>query len=72
MDQYLAVAPQHQRKGFAREIMQHAESLLRAAGCPKINLQARSTNAAVIVFYEQLGFQIDAVTSLGKRLASDR
>lgn len=69
---YLAVAPQHQRKGFAREIMQHAESLLRAAGCPKINLQARSTNAAVIVFYEQLGFQIDAVTSLGKRLVSDR
>lgn len=68
---YLAVAPQHQRKGFAREIMQHAESLLRAAGCPKINLQVRSTNAAVIVFYEQLGFQIDAVTSLGKRLVSD-
>ena len=68
---YLAVAPQHQRKGFAREIMQHAESLLRAAGCPKINLQVRSTNAAVIAFYEQLGFQIDAVTSLGKRLVSD-
>lgn len=68
---YLAVAPEHQRKGFAREIMQHAESLLREAGCPKINLQVRSTNAAVIAFYEQLGFQIDAVTSLGKRLVSD-
>jgi ribosomal protein S18 acetylase RimI-like enzyme len=68
---YLAVAPEHQRKGFAREIMQHAESLLRAAGCPKINLQVRSTNAAVIAFYEQLGFQIDTVTSLGKRLVSD-
>lgn len=68
---YLAVAPEHQRKGFAREVMQHAESLLRAAGCPKINLQVRSTNAAVIAFYEQLGFQIDAVTSLGKRLVSD-
>lgn len=68
---YLAVAPEHQRKGFAREIMQHAESLQREAGCPKINLQVRSTNAAVIAFYEQLGFQIDAVTSLGKRLVSD-
>jgi ribosomal protein S18 acetylase RimI-like enzyme len=68
---YLAVAPEHQRKGFAREIMQHAESLLREAGCPKINLQVRSTNAAVIAFYEQIGFQIDAVTSLGKRLVSD-
>lgn len=68
---YLAVAPEHQRKGFAREIMQHAESLLRAAGCPKINLQVRGTNAAVIAFYENLGFTTDAVTSLGKRLVSD-
>lgn len=68
---YLAVAPEHQRKGFAQKIMQQAESLLRAAGCPKINLQVRSTNTVVIAFYEQLGFQIDAVTSLGKRLVSD-
>lgn len=68
---YLAVHPGHQRQGFAREIMQHAESLLRAAGCPKINLQVRSTNTAVIAFYEQLGFTTDAVTSMGKRLEYD-
>ena len=69
---YLAVHPEHQRQGHAREIMQYAESLLRAAGCPKINLQVRSTNAAVIAFYEQLGFTTDAVTSLGKRLEHDQ
>ena len=68
---YLAVHPGHQRQGFAREIMRHAESLLRAAGCPKINLQVRSTNTAVIAFYEQLGFTTDAVTSMGKRLEYD-
>lgn len=68
---YLAVHPEHQRQGLARKIMTHAESLLRAAGCPKINLQVRSTNADVIAFYERLGFRIDAVTSLGKRLQSD-
>jgi len=68
---YLAVHPEHQRQGLARKIMAHAESLLRAAGCPKINLQVRSTNADVIAFYERLGFRIDAVTSLGKRLQSD-
>lgn len=68
---YLAVAPEHQRKGFAREIMQYAESLLRAAGCPKINLQVRSTNTAVIAFYESLGFTADAVISMGKRLERD-
>jgi ribosomal protein S18 acetylase RimI-like enzyme len=68
---YLAVHPQHQRHGFAREIMQHAESLLRAAGCPKINLQVRSTNKAVITFYEQLGFTTDEVMNMGKRLEHD-
>ena len=68
---YLAVHPEHQRHGFAREIMQQAESLLRAAGCPKINLQVRSTNAAVIAFYERLGFVQDNVVSLGKRLERD-
>lgn len=68
---YLAVHPEHQRHGHAREIMEHAESLLLAAGCPKINLQVRSTNASVIAFYEQLGFAQDNVVSLGKRLEHD-
>ncbi len=46
--------------------MDEAESLLRAAGCPKINLQVRSTNAEVIAFYKRLGFTMDDVVSLGK------
>ena len=68
---YLAVHPEYQRHGLARAIMQHAESLLHAAGCAKINLQVRSTNAAVIAFYERLGFAQDNVVSLGKRLEHD-
>jgi ribosomal protein S18 acetylase RimI-like enzyme len=32
-----------------------------------INLQVRSTNAAVIEFYKRLGFKIDDVVRLGKR-----
>lgn len=68
---YLAVHPDHQRKGFARELMQHAEASLRAAGCPKINLQIRSTNAAVIAFYESIGFAVETVIGLGKRLEHD-
>ena len=32
------------------------DQLLRAAGCPKINLQVRKTNVAVIAFYESIGF----------------
>lgn len=68
---YLAVHPDHQRQGHARELMKHAEKSLRAAGCPKINLQVRSTNAAVIAFYESIGFAVDGVVSLGKRLEHD-
>ncbi len=68
---YLAVAPAHQRQGFARQLMQRAEELLREAGCPKINLQVRATNAAVLAFYERIGFSQDNAVSLGKRLQNE-
>jgi len=68
---YLAVDPAHRRAGLGRAIMAEAERLLRAAGCPKINLQIRTSNRGVIAFYQQLGFAADDVVSLGKRLAVD-
>lgn len=68
---YLAVAPHLQKSGHGRQIMAHAENLLRARGCPKINLQIRSTNQQVIEFYQSLGFVIDEVVSMGKRLEID-
>ncbi len=68
---YLAVHPAHQRKGHARALMQWGEEALKERGCPKINLQVRSSNAAVIAFYQSLGYGFDAVTSLGKRLILD-
>ena len=68
---YLAVAPEYQRRSIARQIMAEAERLLRQAGCPKINLQVRTTNAQVIEFYKSIGFKIDDVISMGKRLETD-
>lgn len=68
---YLAVAPHLRKTGCGRQIMEHAESLLRERGCPKINLQVRSTNQQVIEFYQRLGFTIDDVLSMGKRLVRD-
>ena len=68
---YLAVHPKHQRTGIGKRMMDEAESRLRAAGCPKINLQVRSKNAAVIEFYKRIGFKPDDVVSLGKRLEPD-
>ena len=68
---YLAVDPEFQHQGYGRAIMGEAERLLKAAGCPKINLQIRQDNAAAIAFYERIGFREDAVVSYGKRLIAD-
>lgn len=68
---YLAVDPDHRRSGIGRALMNEAERLLRAAGCPKINLQVRSTNRDVIEFYQRIGYVIDDVVSMGKRLERD-
>ena len=68
---YLAVAPGVRRNGYGRALMEHAERLLRERGCPKINLQVRSTNRDVIEFYRRLGFVTDDVMSMGKRLVVD-
>src|SRR5262249_44002053 len=68
---YLAVDPSARRRGFGRALMDEAERLLRASGCPKINLQVRSNNQEVIDFYRRIGYHLDEVVSFGKRLEHD-
>jgi ribosomal protein S18 acetylase RimI-like enzyme len=68
---YFAVAPVHRRRGFGRMIMADAEALLRARGCSKINLQVRTGNDDAIAFYRRIGFAIDDVIGMGKRLEQD-
>lgn len=63
---YLAVDPQQQRSGVGRRLMEAAEAVLRARGCPKINLQIRQDNEAAVGFYRQLGYDVDPVVSMGK------
>lgn len=68
---YLAVAPARRRGGLGRTLMDAAEQRLRAAGCPKINLQVRPENKGAIAFYERIGFDVEGAISLGKRLVRD-
>lgn len=65
---HLAVAPDLRRDGFGRAMMAEAESRLRNLGCPKVNLQVRSSNASVVRFYQALGYAIEERVSMGKRL----
>ena len=68
---YLAVKPSEQRKGYGQAVMQAVEQLLEDKGCPKINLQVRTTNEQVIEFYSAIGYGNDNVVGLGKRLEHD-
>jgi ribosomal protein S18 acetylase RimI-like enzyme len=68
---YLAVEPMFHRQGLGRAMMEAAERRLAELGCPKINIQVRSTNDGVLRFYERLGYQVELLTSLGKRLEDD-
>ena len=65
---YLAVDADYRQQRIGRRMMEKAESALKMRGCPKINLQVRTSNRAVISFYERLGFSNDNVIGLGKKL----
>ena len=69
---YLAVAPAHQRKGLGRRLMEEVEKRLLERGCPKLNMQVRSSNTEAMAFYRRLGYVPDEAVALGKRLIPDR
>jgi ribosomal protein S18 acetylase RimI-like enzyme len=68
---YLAVDPKYQRKGIASKMMAEAENILRSTGCAKINLQVRETNPDVVKFYESIGYKVEPMVNMGKRLEND-
>jgi ribosomal protein S18 acetylase RimI-like enzyme len=68
---YLAVAPRFRRQGIGRMLVAEAEARLHQMGCPKINIQIRTSNTEVIAFYRRIGFKSDEVVSMGKRLEAD-
>ena len=68
---YLAVDPQHRRRGHGAALMRRVEEVLKERGCPKVNLAVRSGNAEVIAFCRKLGYAPDEVVPLGKRLIPD-
>ena len=68
---YLGVHPDHQRRGYARMMMDALTEKLAALGCPKINIQVRGDNAAALGFYEKIGYLTEDRVSLAKRLVND-
>lgn len=64
----VAVLPEYRRRGLATDLVHHAIRSLRSAGCTKVNLQIRATNAEVRAFYEELGFEPEERLSMARHI----
>ena len=65
---YLAVDPACQRRGLGGQLMAAAESWLRTHGSPKIQLMVRHDNSDATAFYRSLGYEVQEVITIGRRL----
>jgi ribosomal protein S18 acetylase RimI-like enzyme len=61
----LGVRPDLQRGGIGSALLTHAVEALAARGCPKVNLQIRGDNRAVVAFYERQGWKVEERVSMG-------
>ena len=68
---YVSVAPDRQGQGLGRAAVKAAEDWLKVQGVWKINLLVRSENEKVRGFYESLGYEINPVMCMGRRIIAD-
>ncbi len=68
---YFAVDPLLQGGGRGSALLAEVERLLLELGCPKLNVQVREGNDALLARYERWGYAPDGATGLGKRLIRD-
>ena len=68
---YLGVTGSARGRGYGDALLSHGERLLTAMGCPKLTLQVRDTNSPAVQMYAKVGYSVDPVVSLGKRLITD-
>jgi ribosomal protein S18 acetylase RimI-like enzyme len=64
----IAVSQSSQRQGIGEALIQEAEKRLAALGCVKVNLQLAASNAAVLGFYQSLGYSVEERISMSKHL----
>ncbi len=67
---YVAVDPALQRQGLGKAAVRAAEAWLGAQGVWKVNLLVRAENAAVKGFYEALGYEVNPVMCMARKIGS--
>lgn len=64
----LAVKQGYRALGIGKKLMIHAERELKKRGAPKIKLQVAPSNKKVVRFYEKLGYAVEPLINMGKKL----
>lgn len=67
---YVAVAPEKQGQGLGKAAVKAAEAWLAAQGVWKVNLLVRAENVAVKGFYEALGYEVNPVLCMARKITS--
>ncbi len=65
---YVAVTPDCRGKGLGKATVRAAEAWLAARGVWKVNLLVRAENEAVRGFYEKLGYEVNPVLCMARRI----
>jgi ribosomal protein S18 acetylase RimI-like enzyme len=65
---YLATAPDRLKHGIGGALMAAAEDWLRQLGCPRVRLMVRDDNLAARGFYRAIGYDDQAVVTMGRTL----
>lgn len=67
---YLAVRGDQRRQGVGRALMRASEEWTVTRGVPKLQLMVRAGNEPALAFYARLGYDVNDVVVLGRRLDS--
>jgi ribosomal protein S18 acetylase RimI-like enzyme len=68
---YVGVAPEFRGRGLGKSIVRAAEAWLAERGIWKVNLLLRAENHEVRGFYEALGYEVNPVLCMARRLAQE-
>lgn len=67
---YVGVAPALRRQGIGKQAVKAAESWLKGLGVWKVTLLVRTENEAVKGFYETLGYEVNPVLCMARKIDS--
>ncbi len=68
---YVAVDPARQGRGLGKQAVKAAETWLGRQGVWKVNLLVRAENAAVKGFYETLGYEVNPVLCMARKIVDE-